>query len=368
MQLREDNERQRRATQSAQLAAEAKDQQLDHWKSRAGRANVPCNSTESSAQNVPDDGMSATADSHPSVPAVTTDNRASGSVTDIVSKWRSVSLKQIHETHSLADQLSVERKAVHSLRSQALMLERQLETSEDQLENERTSAAAREATIRTQLSNLEAQVAEQEGLLKLRASGVAAAESHAESVTAELLGARERVQTLEDMVKATETELQSAINQISEMQNVVLATDIKLCDAQNVSADRDAAVQHLTSCIATVHRIMRKPDAPDHHMDDEHSAEHAAKQLTSLLTVVEQECSRRLAGIDKLSAQCQALEEQVEARNVSAQDVKGQLREVTEKLVQRTAELVKVRNTLHFCCTSFCCCFWCNASVCAGER
>lgn len=346
MQLREDIERQRRAAESAQLAADAKDQQLDHWKSRAGRAKAACNSTESSAQYVPDDGLSATAESHPSVSA-TADNRASGSVTDIVSKWRSVSLKQIHETHSLAEQLSLERKAVHSLRSQALMLERQLETSEDQLENERSSATAREAAIRTQLTNLEAQVAEQEGLLKLRASGVAAAEAHAENVAAELLGAKERVQTLETMVKATEIELQSAIHQISEMQNVVMATDVKLCDAQGVSADRDAAVGELSNSLATVHRIMRKPEFSHHHMDDENPAEHAATQLASLLLSVEQDCSRRQAGIEKLSAQCEALEEQVEARNVSAQEVKGKLSDVTDELERSRAELVQVWNTPH---------------------
>ena len=341
MQLREDIERQRRAAESAQLAADAKDQQLEHWKSRASRASMTCNSTESSARHVPDEGTCATADSHPS-PSAPTDNRASGSVTDIVSKWRSVSLKQINETHSLAEQLSVERKTVHSLRSQALMLERQLETSEDQLENERGSATAREASFKTQLANLEAQVAEQEGLLKLRASGVAAAEAHAEGVAAELVGAKERVQALEDMVKATETELQSAIHQISEMQSVVMATDVKLCDAQGVSADRDGAIRELSNSLATVHRIMRKPESPNQTLAEEYPAEHAAKQLASLLLTVEQDCSRRQTGIEKLSAQCEALEEQVEARSVSAQEVKGKLRDVADELERTKAELVQV--------------------------
>jgi chromosome segregation ATPase len=342
LQLREDIQRHKRAAETAQLASDAKDQQLDHWKARVVRANEPCKSSESSAQNVADEGLSATADSHPSVSTDMRDNRASGAVTDIVSKWRSVSLKQIHETHSLAEQLTVERKAVHSLRSQALMLERQLETSEDQLENERASAAARESTIRTQLANLEAQVAEQEGLLKLRSSSLAAATAHAESLSAELLGAKGRVQALEDMVKATETELQSAIHQISEMQSVVMETDVKLCDAQSVSSDRDAAIQELTSCLAAVHRIMRKPVSPNLLMDDEQPAVHVAKQLSLLLAVVEQDCSRRQAGVEKLAAQCQALEEQVETKNISAQDVRGKLKDVTEELERRTAELVQV--------------------------
>ena len=143
-------------------------------------------------------------------------------------------------------------------------------------------------------------------------------------------------------MKATETELQSAIHQISEMQNVVMATDVKLCDAQGVSADRDAAVRELSNSLATVHRIIRKPDSPSHGIDAEHPAEHAAKQLASLLLTVEQDCSRRQAGIEKLSAQCEALEEQVEARNVSSQEVKGKLKDVTDELAGTTAELVQV--------------------------
>lgn len=344
MQLREDLEREKRAMAGAEQEVAAKQSQVEYWKVKAERAAIQPDSITPSAQLDCTDGMGTPVEEHSSS-AVAAESNPGGSVTDIISKWRSVSMKQVNETHSLAEQLAIERKAVQSMRAQALMLERQVETAEDQLESERASATAREGSLRTQLSNLESQVAEQESLLQLKSAAVSAAEAQSTKTSAELIAARERVRTLEDMVKATETELQSAIQQMSEMHSVVMATDVKLCDAQEASADRDAAIRELHGVVATLNRIMLKPvawDLSDEVSGSVNAAERAARQVAAALLTLEADIKSRRSAVDNLSEQCEALEAQVEYRNTAVQDLKDKLRDAMAELDSNKVQLRQV--------------------------
>lgn len=232
MQAREDLVSAKRSSDLALATAAARQNELDQWKSQSDP-----------------DALIKTATNDLKLPApvskadqVSHTNEHGGDVAAIVSKWRCVSMQHVSEANGLAEQLAVERKALQNMRSHALMLERQVETAEDQLDSERSSYATRESSMRTQLQNLEAQVAEQERLISLKASAVAEAEAQAEKSSAEVIQTRERVRVLEDMVKSTEVELQTAIFQMSNMQDMVMATDSKLLEASEAMADRNDAI------------------------------------------------------------------------------------------------------------------------------
>lgn len=245
MQLHEELQREKDVSEAAMASAATKQMQLDHWLS----------------ERIPeDDGVVARTDevvllSDLHGQGQTSGEQQGGDVTAIVSQWRCVSLQHVSEANVLAEQLAVERKALQSMRAQALMLERQVETAEDQLDSERSSYAAREVSMRAQLDNMESQVAEQDRLLGLKASAIAAAEAQAESSAAELVRSRERVRVLEDMVQSAEVELQSAIRQMSSMQEMVMSTDAKLVEAQDAMADRNDAIPGIQRLVASLTRL-----------------------------------------------------------------------------------------------------------------
>lgn len=304
MQLREDVLRERRALDAALASVAAKQSQLDHLTSQ-------CRIKESQSaarhghevllplSESPDLGRSP-------VQAWSSD------VAAIVSQWRCVSMHHVSEAHGLAEQLAAERKALQSMRAQALMLERQVETAEDQLETERNSYADRESSLRAQLDNVEAQVEEQERLLGLKGSAVAEAEAQAESTSAELVRTKERVRVLEDMVKAAEVELQSAICQMSNMQDMVVSTDAKLVEAQDAMVDRNDAIPGIKRIIASLGGLSGvKPEGVE--LFSCLAAKPATEEAERLIVAVEQAVSEKEAALEGQFVRCHALQRDVVA-------------------------------------------------------
>eukprot|EP00892_Ulva_mutabilis_P009838 jgi/Ulvmu1/7226/UM035_0012.1 len=302
LQIYEDLLCERRASAAALASVAAKQSQLDQWNSQI-IANVASGSSatadhESDAGFLPAD---ANLTEYPSV------GEPGSDVAEIVSKWRSMSMKQVSEVKVLADQLVLERKALHNMRGQALMLERQVETVEDQLESERSSAAARETSMRTQITNLEAQLSEQERLLVLKASAVAAAEAQTESTSAELVRANEQVRALEDMVQSAEKELQSAIRQMSDMQTMVMSTDAKLLHAQAGMADRNDALPGLKRLIMALSGLAECDSTALKSWTDQ-GALTAVQDAEQLMSTVEQVMSANRDAVHTYKMRCTELE------------------------------------------------------------
>jgi len=236
-----------------------------------------------------------------------------GDVAAIVSQWRCVSLQYVNEANGLAEQLAVERKALQSMRAQALMLERQVETAEDQLDSERNSYAAREVSVRTQLDNLESQVAEQDRLLGLK----------------------------EDMVQSAEVELQSAIRQMSNMQEMVISTDAKLSEAQAAMADRNDAIPGMKRLVASLIRLSGLDSISIEALSDL-GAKGSMQEAERIMNTVEATVSEKEGQLQAQVVKCHSLEQEIMALKIQSSKDKERLSSQNHATVTQQVKIDEV--------------------------
>jgi len=336
VQIREDLLREKRAAEAAIASVAAKQRQLDQWRLQ---------STVSHENNsvIQAEHAKFLSEPDPQEVAHALPDEQGTDVAEIVSKWRFMSMKQFSEANGLADQLAVERKALQSMRAQALMLERQVETAEDQLDSERSSAAARESSMRTQLNNLESQLAEQDRLILLKTSSLAAAEAQAESLSADLVSTNERVRSLEEMVKSAEVELQSAIRQMSDMQSMVRSTDEKLVDAQGAMVDRNNALPGLKRLLKSlsstcgVESFLLKSWARE-------GATTAVQEAERLMSVVEEVMSVNEASLKNQQLRCDKCDQEVALLKSAAAQARDDLAFQRSTVAEQQSTISEVRN------------------------
>lgn len=331
MQLHEDLQREKDVSEAAMASAAAKQMQLDHWSGQRIAADRDGVAGTDEVVLVPDSQGEGQ----------TPGGQQGGDVAAIVSQWRCVSLQYVNEANGLAEQLAVERKALQSMRAQALMLERQVETAEDQLDSERNSYAAREVSVRTQLDNLESQVAEQDRLLGLKASAIAAAEAHAESTAAELVQTRDRVRVLEDMVQSAEVELQSAIRQMSNMQEMVISTDAKLSEAQAAMADRNDAIPGMKRLVASLIRLSGLDSISIEALSDL-GAKGSMQEAERIMNTVEATVSEKEGQLQAQVVKCHSLEQEIMALKIQSSKDKERLSSQNHATVTQQVKIDEV--------------------------
>jgi hypothetical protein len=314
------------------MALAARQSQLEHWKTKAERASerlaaaldadATCLTTIAPDPATP---PSAGSSSSRSLPPWHSDaaRTTSADVGDIVSKWRSVSLQQQREKQELEGQLVATRNALGAMRAQALMLERQMETAEDELESERVSAASRETSVRAQLEVSKEQARESKELLRWRDAAVSAAESAAGEMSVELVGARERIRTLEDLLRATETELRAAMGQITAVQANAEALDARLRAAELAAAELAAASDAAERLLVALRAV-----APHTAVTGTVAGSSTVARLEKAFLLVEAvsaDAEARAAGLAQLGQQCTVLEAEVEARNGKVAELRARL-------------------------------------------